>query len=520
MDLKNAVKSSGLSIVIILLILVYGLAYNAPQYLYIYAIDSLARGKFIQFLILQLGQFIIGVLGAVILGINTIVFERFIQGYLQELRSKLSRNYYLSSLTDLNGIENDLFNNLNMIKETGANNLFNLLNQIAIILFSGIFLLTINYWYLIVITILATVSIFLPKLLDKKLNLSTKRVSEANQQFLETINAWLDNLYELTTFNAFKLLSQKIANSSSKLELATVHNKGLLSLSLFLNGAANSISQFIVLGLGGYLFFSNNISLGSWTAANDFSFAIFSAVLTLTNLSNQINSVRELNHTIKQKVEKTFVRVDDEGQAPAAFMIRSLSYQYGEKKLAFPDFKVEAGEKILLKGPSGSGKTTLLKLLIGQLTAKSGQITFIDQAGHEVKPDYHAISYLPQKVKLFPDTVVNNVTMFNSDLTLKAKQLLGQMQFNLDPELQLKTAGDNISGGQQQLIVLARGQLHQTKLLLLDEAISAIDSQTVPVILEQLLKHDGRTVLMIEHNITPEQEKKFDRVIELKQRGE
>lgn len=292
-----------------------------------------------------------------------------------------------------------------------------------------------------------------------------------------------------------------------------------MNLSIFLNGLANALSQFFVLGLGGYLFFTRKISLGAWAAANDFSFAIFSSVLTITNLSNQIRSVRDLNKDIndKMKSESNSMGVEENKEAtPVAFTIKDLSYNYKNNEIKYPDISIKEGEKVLLTGPSGVGKTTLFELILGKIKPKTGSITFFDKLENKINPNYRKIAYLPQKAHLFPDNVANNVTMFNEKLDSKVKQAVNVTRLDLSPDFILQADGKNISGGQQQKIVLARDQVHDSSIVLMDEAISAIDSKTVPELLENFIQKDNRTLVMIEHNLSQDMMNLFDRVIRLK----
>lgn len=113
--------------------------------------------------------------------------------------------------------------------------------------------------------------------------------------------------------------------------------------------------------------------------------------------------------------------------------------------MTFPDFQVKAGEKILLTGDSGTGKSTLLKLILGELQASRGKIQYFNQKGEKIQPDLAEIGYLPQDPVLFPVTIVENITMFNSKLLSRVKSAIEK--FNLQeillsfrPALRLRLA--------------------------------------------------------------------------------
>ncbi|MEB3362791.1 ABC transporter ATP-binding protein [Lactobacillus sp. R2/2] len=197
-----------------------------------------------------------------------------------------------------------------------------------------------------------------------------------------------------------------------------------------------------------------------------------------------------------------------------------MQYQNGES-ITYPDFKINKGDKVLLSGDSGTGKSTLFKVLLGKLTPETGEVYFTAKDGTKILPQNAQLGYVAQDATLFPDTIANNITMFNRKLTSKLKEVIQRVQ--LVPDLakfpkQIDTVVDldqgNLSGGQRQKVVLARAEVHDEPFLLLDEATSAIDSNATSAIIGDLLDTD-KTVLMIAHNFSPELKEKFDYQIHL-----
>lgn len=174
-----------------------------------------------------------------------------------------------------------------------------------------------------------------------------------------------------------------------------------------------------------------------------------------------------------------------------------------------------------MTGANGTGKSTLFKLLVGEAAASGGQISFFDQAGKKVKPDRTKIGYLPQQAVLLPSSVMNNITMFDPELESKAKASAADAQLSeaVDSwpqglETPVDLAGDNLSGGQKQKVVLARAEVRDSQLLLVDEGTSAIDQAAGRKILDKLLQ-SKQTVVLIAHNLTKEERDLFDREIKL-----
>ena len=226
---------------------------------------------------------------------------------------------------------------------------------------------------------------------------------------------------------------------------------------------------------------------------------------------------------LEKDVVKNTAKLDDD-LAELEVKDASVKYEHGEL-IQYPDIKVKHGEKVLLTGDSGTGKSTLFKLILGQLKPNSGAVIFKDSAGKEINPDLSKIGYIAQDSTLFPDTIKNNITMFDSTLNNKVKNFVEKVQLNNDVlkfadglDTVVDLDNDNLSGGQKQKIVLARTQIHKSQFVLMDEATSAIDSKATKKILDELLKSDI-TLILIAHNFDPSLRAMFDREIHLRKGG-
>ena len=161
-------------------------------------------------------------------------------------------------------------------------------------------------------------------------------------------------------------------------------------------------------------------------------------------------------------------------------------------------------------GPSGSGKTTVADLIIGLLRPQQGEI-LIDGLPLEqidVQKWRRAIGYVPQESWLLHDTVFNNVTLGDPKLKKKDVELAlraaGALEFvQAMPQGINSTVGERgskISGGQRQRIAIARALVHKPKLLILDEATTALDPENERAICNTLRDLRGSlTILAISH---------------------
>lgn len=234
----------------------------------------------------------------------------------------------------------------------------------------------------------------------------------------------------------------------------------------------------------------------------------------------QIHSVDRLSSEVN--ADTAVVEHTGDLQSPASLITKNVSVKFPNGKIIkFPDLNIKTGEKILLTGDSGSGKTTLFKVLVGKIKLHTGMINFKNKYGDDINVDKTKIGYIPQDPVLFPDSIENNITMFNSKLKNKVLDYVKDVSFESDIRkmpLGLKTELNlqklNISGGQRQKIVLARACIHDDDFILIDEGTSAIDKKATLDILKKLL--DGPyTVIFIAHNFNEEMNSLFDREIHL-----
>ena len=190
--------------------------------------------------------------------------------------------------------------------------------------------------------------------------------------------------------------------------------------------------------------------------------------------------------------------------------VKGLNYYYGEAIHALRDvsFEVDEGEIAAIIGANGAGKSTLMWTLVGLLKPKSGAITF---NGRPVRPIPHqavasGIALVPERRRLFPNlTVRENLTLGGYLRRDKAGLAKDEAYvFSLFPVLQERLAqyAGTLSGGQQQMLAIARGLMSRPKLLLLDEPSLGL----APVLVHQVfdaiqeIARQGTTILLVEQN--------------------
>jgi len=202
---------------------------------------------------------------------------------------------------------------------------------------------------------------------------------------------------------------------------------------------------------------------------------------------------------------------DRKPELKKAICLKGVTFAYKKKyvlndaSLAFP-----AGQITAIVGPSGAGKTTIVDLVIGLLRPQSGEVWIDDLPLEQV--DLHEwrcmIGYVPQENLLLRDSILANVTLRDPDITEReveeALRKAGIWEFVETMPKGMHTSvgqrGLKLSGGQRQRVAIARALVRKTKLLILDEATTALDPETETAICQTLRKLRGDiTILAISH---------------------
>ncbi len=231
----------------------------------------------------------------------------------------------------------------------------------------------------------------------------------------------------------------------------------------------------------------------------------------------------------------------DAGVTPAIIRVQDVCVEYrqqgkeSKKVLNRITLDVRAGEFVSLVGQTGCGKSTLLRLVLGEETPESGRV-FVED-GLRGQPDRRC-GYVPQKYSLFPDrTVLQNIT-FGLEVTevgffgraLPSRRAL-RKKFRAEALDYLRRMGlresdaakypHQLSGGMQQRVSIAQALIMQPKILLMDEAFSALDPGTrtgMQRLIKELWRETQTTILFVTHN-SREAVTLSTRVIALGRRG-
>lgn len=491
------------------------------SYINTYQITALKERKLQQFFILISLSLSLLVLNYIDLNICQYWIEAQIQQYNHQIRIKLVSHYFNDGKNyNSASIQNRLTNDLNLINESKLLVYTDIPYYLTQIIFASIGLLFFNWSLLVIVLTVGILNFYLPKLLHSSLQKAALKLSQANKNYLNTAEKWLTGLSELQKFSAGSQLFKVMNHASNKLEDANIARTKTIQSLIILNKGLASLLQLFLLGVTAFLVTQNIVLFGVIVTVESFSLYINTAIKMLTTELGQIHSVDKLNTEIQNATSSItqFINL----KSPVSLSTNNLSIKFsGGKIIKLPDLDIKAGEKILLTGDSGSGKTTLFKIILGKIKPNTGTISFRNKNRQKIDQNEAKIGYIPQDPILFPDSIKNNITMFDASLNNKVATYINKFSFKNDIqkmplklETKLEVQNLNISGGQRQKIILSRACIHNDTFLLIDEGTSAIDQKATLEILQELIR-TPITIIFIAHNFNQDMNKLFDREIHL-----
>ncbi len=363
--------------------------------------------------------------------------------------------------------------------------------------------------------LLLAVSAMVGRYMTKKWDLRQEafsRMSDFSQERisgLAVIKAFCKEAHELLSFKAL----------SRENEQANVaHTKASVTLRVLVTLFVESV-VCIILGYGGYLVYLGRFNAGQLVEFIGYFTTVVWPIMAVSELIDMTSRGKASLLRIGQLLDARPEVCDRPDAQPlerpkGRIEVRDLSFCYpGTDRAVLKNlsFTIEAGQRVGLVGRTGSGKTTLADLLLRTYNVPDGTV-FLDGCDINsltLQSLRSACAYVPQDNFLFSDTIGANIAFGPGDPEkIREAAVLADVDGNITQfprgyETVLGERGVTVSGGQKQRISIARALLADAPVLILDDALSAVDTQTEKTILENLERvRTGRTTLLTAHRVS------------------
>lgn len=410
-------------------------------------------------------------------------------------------------------------NDLNQIRNTAGIGILTLIDSTT---FMGTIILTmgitvswkLTLFALIPLPLLAILEIELGKRIHKRYLVSQKSFGDMNDSVLESIEGVrVTRAYvqEDKLNKDFKNMTESVVEKFMNVEKMDAFFQPITII-------ITAMSQVIGIGYGAFLVNSGEMTIGgliSFTVyLNMLVWPMFSVGILINIMQRGNASIDRVDETLNEA--ETVLDVENKGMPSHDIGMNSVVFKYPSSEsinLNNINIILGKGETLGIVGATGSGKTTLIKQILKEYPTGDGEIVLGETNINQIsKSDLRSlIGYVSQENILFSRSIRDNIRFGKSDATdNEIEEAIKLAYFEKDIERLpqgLETLvgekGIAISGGQKQRIAIARALIMDPKILILDDALSAVDAKTEKKIIQNIQKYrQGKTTIIATHRLS------------------
>jgi len=362
---------------------------------------------------------------------------------------------------------------------------------------------------------------FLIYWVSSKMNLMSTQVQQEQSRLSTIAQETFAGIRVIKAYNRDQEVYDKFETSANEYKSRSMKlvliNALFMPTIIFLIG----ISTLIAIYLGGLMTYDKQISLGDIVAfiffVNNLTWPFASIGWVTSIIQRAASSQKRINEFLETEPEISNP-TKGEFSFDGRIEFKNVTFTYpntGIKAIENLSFKINKGDTLAIVGKTGSGKSTILNLLMRQYDCDSGEILVngIDIKSINLDSFREQSGIVPQDVFLFSDSIANNLKFglkndkVELDVLIKATKRTHVYHNIIDFPDQFETLlgerGVNLSGGQKQRVSIARALIRNPKFLLLDDCLSAVDTETEEIILRNLnADANNRTTMIVSHRIS------------------
>ena len=410
-------------------------------------------------------------------------------------------------------------NDIETISSIFSQGLFMIIADLLKMSFVIVVMILVDWQLSLIVFSILPVIVYATRLFQK----SMKKAFEEVRLQVSNLNSFVQE--RISGIKIVQLFHREKIEYNKFIEINEKHKKAWLKTvwfnSIFFPIA--EISSSVTIGLlvwyGGFSVISgNNISIGTIFLFIQMSQMLFRPLRQIADKFNSLqmgmvaaDRIFDILETEKSIIKKgKYIPKNIEGNIH--FKNLKFSYVPGETVLNNINLKIKAGETVAIVGSTGAGKSTIINLLSRLYEFDSGEITIDSKSirSYDLKELRKHIAIVLQDVILFADTIYNNITLFNNEISktevINSAKNIGVHDFISSLpggyDYNVKERGVTLSSGQRQLIAFLRAYISNPEILVLDEATSSIDSyseEIIQVATEKITK--GKTSIIIAHRL-------------------
>lgn len=404
------------------------------------------------------------------------------------------------------------------LKEMFANQVVNGVIQVGAVIFYTIYFMYHNM-AIGIVTLLIFIAnlVFVAMTNSAVIDSSKSYISEESSVqgiYMETVQSMLNVKMTSSESEIFSNWEKKFAIYQKKL----YNSEKIGNYVNIVSDIFKLVSPLIILLFSVYLVINSSMSLGTALSLYTVSGiyiglvdSVFNTYWSYVKCTVYMERLADISASEKEKCTVTELR---RHKAEGNIELKNVSFSYGNSNdnvLTDINLKIIKGEKIAFVGRSGSGKSTLAKIIIGLYSLNSGSVLYdgVDISEIDMRDLRKQFGIVPQNVRLFNKSIYDNIVLNRENISMEKVKECAEI-VNIHSEIEkmpmkyntiVSEAGDNLSGGQCQRIILARALINSPKIIVFDEATSSLDNIN-EMKLTQHLKNQGCTSIVIAHRLS------------------
>ncbi|MBD2786273.1 ABC transporter ATP-binding protein [Xenorhabdus sp. DI] len=339
-----------------------------------------------------------------------------------------------------------------------------------------------------------------------------------NSRLTGVIQESLSWIKSVKIFNSEESEKKRINDANTKVKNVERITGLFMSLSIPLGFFAQLASTIAVLWYGGLLLMDGTINPGNFVAAFTYEQLMSDSIKRYSNHLNKFASLKSLLDRISELLGAYKPTIGKQSQpvgncSTDAIDINIQKFSYNDRDTLFKDMNIaiQKGERILIVGDNGQGKSTIFDIVTGLTPLNEGYVSIFGEVLENPDSQHwlQKFGVMSQQTQIIKGTLYDNLHIANTESTkeemisalIKAggSELLGKLKDGLDSYIDEK--GSSLSGGERQVIGLARLYLKTPEILLFDEPTTYLDNSKINSFAESLNNIvRGKTVLMISHD--------------------
>ena len=470
-----------------------------------HSIDSFQKGHFdyIKLIAEFSGIAIVMFVFAYLQGITQIyVSERVGRDIRKRLSDKISQqSYAYIQRTNPSKLLSNLTSDVDGVKSFVSQGIVSIASSVFILIGTSFMLLSINWKLGLMVLGFVPVIVVVFYFIFSKVNAMFKETREVVDWLNRVIIESVMGAAIIRVLNSQQIEYMKFYNANSKAKDLGLSIRTLSALLMPTIFFVMNLASVLVLIVGGHSIIAGTMTLGEFSAFNQYILMLIFPIMALGNMSNMIAQAGASYSRVKDVLLAQDTEVDGTAvtELGGSLELKSVSVQYGEKSILKDiSFSVVKGKKTAVIGPTAAGKSQLLYLLTGLNKPSNGSILY---DGISIG-DYKKESLSRQIGFVFQDSILFNLSLrvniaFSDSVTdeslakaietAELKNFIDSLPEGLNTIISER--GNSLSGGQKQRIMLARALALNPKILLLDDFTARVDAKTEEKILHNVEKN-------------------------------